>query len=103
VIDKDRASSLLATELGLPRLVIVTDVERVALGWGTPEQRDLDRVSVEDAARYMAAGEFGVGSMQPKIESAIAFLRSGGERVHITSPGKLGEALDDAGGTAIEG
>jgi len=102
VIDKDRASSLLATVLGIEHLIIVTDVEHVALNWGTPEQRDLDRLTMAEAERYLEEGQFGVGSMYPKIEAAVSFLRSGGKQVHITSPERLAAALEGNGGTVLE-
>jgi carbamate kinase len=101
VIDKDRASSLLASALGFETFVIVTGVSHVALGFGTPAQKNLDRVTAREARRYLAAGEFGEGSMQPKIESALAFLERGGRDVLITSPQELGPALAGRSGTRV--
>lgn len=101
VIDKDRASAFLASALGFDTFVIVTGVSHVAIGFGTPEQKNLDRLTVGEAARYMADGEFGEGSMRPKIESALAFLERGGKDVLITSPEELGPALAGRSGTRL--
>ncbi len=101
VIDKDRASSVLAQSLQLEQFVIVTQVDRVAVDFGKPGQRDLERVTAAEARRYMEAGEFGEGSMKPKIESALAFLERGGREVLITSPEQLTPALEGRQGTRI--
>jgi carbamate kinase len=76
-------------------------VERVALGFGTPAERWLDRLSVADAKRYLAAGEFPAGSMGPKITAAVHFIESGGEFVVITTAPRLGEALAGRDGTRV--
>ena len=102
VIDKDLASSLLATELGADQLVISTNVRRVCLGYGGPEERELDRLSLEDARRHLAAGEFGAGSRAPKIEAAIGFLERGGGRAVITCPDELKLAVEGRAGTRLE-
>ena len=101
VIDKDRASALLASALGLETFVIVTAVSHVALAFGKPEQKNLERMTAEEARRYLSAGEFGKGSMQPKIESALAFLNAGGRDVLITSPEELAPALAGRSGTRV--
>jgi carbamate kinase len=101
VVDKDRASALLAALLKLRSFVIVTGVSHVALRFGKPEQRNLDRMSAAEARRYMDAGEFGEGSMKPKIESALAFLEAGGDEVLITSPETLEDGLQGRSGTRI--
>ena len=101
VVDKDRASAFLASQLGFETFVIVTGVSHVAIGFGKPGQKNLDRLTVSDARRYMSAGEFGEGSMKPKIESAIAFLEHGGRDVLITAPEELGPALAGHSGTRI--
>lgn len=93
VIDKDWASSVLAEELHADLMVILTEVEKVALDYGKPDQVDLDVMTVKQAKRYLAAGEFPVGSMGPKIEAAIDFLEGGGSEVIITRPELLSEAL----------
>jgi len=101
VIDKDRASSLLATSLGAEVFLISTSIDRVALNFGQPTQRFLDTLTVGEAERYLAEGHFLPGSMRPKIEAALAFLKNGGQLVVITSPEGLGQALAGNTGTRI--
>ncbi|MCS6936111.1 MAG: carbamate kinase [Candidatus Bipolaricaulota bacterium] len=101
VIDKDLASALLAIELGAHVLLILTDVERVALHFGTPRQRLLERMSVREARKYLSEGHFPAGSMGPKVEAAIRFLEAGGERACITSLEKALEALEGRAGTEV--
>lgn len=105
VIDKDRAARLLATLIGAQALVLVTAVDRVMLDYGTPQQTSLATISADEAARYLAAGQFPPGSMGPKIGSALRFLADGGELAVITSAGLLAETLAGpgaGGGTRIE-
>jgi len=85
VIDKDRASAVLARDIGAELLLILTEVEKVALNYGTLLQQDLDTLTVEEAKKYLAERHFPAGSMGPKIEAAIQFLESGGKEVIITS------------------
>lgn len=101
VIDKDLASAKLAEEIRVDIMLIVTDVERVALNYRTSNQVNLDRLTIEDARRYLNEGQFEEGSMKPKIEAAVQFLESGGERVIITSTDKIIEALERRAGTEI--
>ena len=101
VIDKDWASCLLAKNLGAEIFVISTAVDKVAIHFGKPEQRDLDRITVAEAKRYTAEGHFAPGSMKPKIEAAIDFLEHGGERVIITQPHLLEAAMRGETGTHI--
>jgi carbamate kinase len=101
VIDKDRASVVLARDLRIPSLVIVTAVDRVRLGFGTPDERPLDAMTLAEARRYLAEGEFGAGSMGPKIEAACDYLDSGGREVLVCSADALAEALDGSAGTRI--
>ena len=101
VIDKDLASAQLAANLRLPLLVISTGVERVAVHYRRPDQRDLDRVSLAEVRGHLAAGEFPEGSMGPKIRAAIDFLEQGGEEVIITSVGCLQAAIAGQAGTHI--
>ena len=101
VIDKDTASSLLARELQANVLVFSTDVDKVSLHLGTPEQTEIDRMSVAECRRYLDEGHFGAGSMRPKIEAAIAFLEAGGDRVIITQPHHLEAAMRGERGTHI--
>ena len=83
VIDKDWTSSLLAQEIDADVLVILTAVEKVAINFGTEKEQWLDEISVEKAKEYIAAGEFGEGSMKPKVEAAVAFAESQKGRVAI--------------------
>ena len=101
VIDKDFASVVLALELKAEILVIVTAVDQVAIDFGKPSQRWLDRMSLKEALRYLADGQFPPGSMGPKIEAAVWFLKSGGREVCVTSPRKIRESLDGRSGTWI--
>jgi carbamate kinase len=101
VIDKDVASCLLACELGASRFIISTDVDKVALNFGTSDQVEIDRMNVAECREYLAAGHFAKGSMRPKIESAIRFLEKGGDEVIIAQPQNLRADLDDIYGTSI--
>ena len=89
VIDKDRLASLLAALLAVDTFGVLTGVPKVALDWGKPTQRWVDRLSVSEAARHLADGQFPPGSMGPKIEAALSFIRGGGREVLITSPEAL--------------
>lgn len=101
VIDKDLASSLLATRLGASLLAISTSVEHVALNYGTPMQQALRTVAASEMERYLAEGHFPAGSMGPKIRAAVDFIRNGGTEVVITSPQYLNAALTEGAGTHI--
>lgn len=102
VIDKDRTSVMLAHDTNCDSLVILTGVEKVAINFNTPDQKDLSKLSVSDAKKYMAEGQFPAGSMQPKIESAISFVESGANReTLITSLDKLVEGMRGETGTLI--
>lgn len=101
VVDKDLASSLLARGVGATCLLLSTNVERVALDFDTPNARWIDRFTVADARANLIAGQFGAGSMGPKIEAAIAFLEGGGDRAVITDPDHMVAAIDGAAGTTI--
>jgi len=101
VIDKDRASALLAAIAGVDTLVLVTGVDQVYVGFGTPHQRALTEVRPAEARGYLEAGEFPVGSMGPKVESALQFLDGGGRRAVITSLPRLRDALAGRAGTSI--
>lgn len=99
VIDKDRASSLLATGIGADLFVISTGVEKVALNFNKPDQQMLDRVTLKEARRYMQEGHFGAGSMLPKIEAVVRFLEHGGPQALITDPQNIERALRGETGT----
>ena len=101
VVDKDLASAKLAEEIRVDIMLIATDIEKVALNYRTPSQLELDRLTVEDAKRYLNEDQFEEGSMKPKIEAAVQFLESGGEKVIITSTDKIIEALERRAGTEI--
>ena len=101
VIDKDHTAASLALLLGIPTLALITSVERVAVDFGTPKQRNLECVTLSEMRRYHADGHFPAGSMGPKMEAAIAFLEGGGERVLITTPEKILAAMDGRAGTQI--
>jgi carbamate kinase len=102
VIDKDLASALLANALEADLLLICTAVERVALNFGTPQQRWVDRLTLSEARGYLAAGgHFGGGSMAPKIQAVINYLEHGGCEALITSPASIEAALAGTTGTRI--
>jgi carbamate kinase len=101
VIDKDFASALMASALGVDLLVITTGVPQVAIDFGTPQQRFIDTMGVAELEQHLADGQFPPGSMGPKIEAALQFLRSGGREVLITSPEQLGAALAGSTGTRL--
>jgi carbamate kinase len=102
VIDKDRASALLARELQADRLIILTAVDRVCVNFGKPEQRELREMRIEDCERYIAEGQFAPGSMLPKVESCLDFVRGcpSGEAL-ITSLVRASDALEGKTGTLI--
>ena len=101
VIDKDLGAAVLARVLGWKDLVIATDVERVALGFGKPTQRFLEHMTVAEARKHLAEGQFPPGSMGPKIQAAVDFLESGGASVVVTDLEHLAEAADGKAGTRI--
>ena len=101
VIDKDRASALLASKLQVDMFVISTDVDFVYLDYKRPTQRRLDCLTASDLEAHYRAGHFPAGNMGPKVESAVRFLRSGGKRVVITSYEHLTDAVAGRTGTHI--
>ena len=104
VIDKDRASGLLATQLDAELFLISTGVEQVAINFGKPEQQNLDRMTVAEARRYRDEGHFAPGSMRPKIDACIDFLeqsQSPDAWCLITNPDNLERALAGETGTRI--
>jgi len=101
VIDKDFSSSLLASELRAEMYVVLTGVAKVAIDFEKPTQRSVDRLTVAEAQRYLAEGQFPAGSMGPKIEAAIQFVNRGGGQVLITDVEHLRDALAGREGTVI--
>ncbi len=101
VIDKDRASSLLAQTLRADLLLISTGVEKVCLHFNSPDVYALDVMTLQEARRYMEQGHFARGSMYPKIEAAVDFVHNGGPRAIITNPVNLTRALHHETGTWI--
>jgi carbamate kinase len=101
VIDKDLAAALLARTVGARRLVLATDVDAVALGWGTEHAQPLGAVSATELRRHAADGEFASGSMGPKVEAACRFVEAGGERAVITSLDRIADAVAGRAGTVV--
>ena len=99
VIDKDRASSLLARGLDADRLVILTEVPAVYSGFGTDRQEELRELSADAAAALVP--ELAAGSMRPKVEASVEFVQATGREALITSPAALGDALEGRSGTRI--
>jgi carbamate kinase len=101
VIDKDFAGSLLANSIGADLLLISTAVEKAALNFGKPNQQWLDRITLAEAAKYLAEGHFAKGSMGPKVQAIIWFLQRGGKQALITNPENIERALKGETGTWI--
>lgn len=102
VIDKDRASAMLASEIDADLLLISTSVDQVALDYGKPEQRWVAEMTVEDAKEHLAeGGHFLEGSMKPKIEAVVSFIEAGGREAIITSPQNIERAMRGETGTRI--
>ena len=102
VIDKDFAAELLAEKVEADVLMILTEVEKVAINWGKPNQENLSHLSLADAARYVEEGHFAPGSMLPKVEAAMKFVRHNpGKKAIITSLDKAIEALEGKTGTIV--
>lgn len=98
VIDKDLASSLLAAQIRADKLFILTDIPKVCINFNTPQEKALDRLTIAEAKRYLEEGQFGEGSMAPKIRAAINFVERSGKDTIITESTRLGI---DNGGTRI--
>ena len=102
VIDKDRACSLLAQDLNADRLIILTAVDQVSINFNTPDQKELDSMTLEDCERYITEKQFAPGSMLPKVESCMEFVsHSSGGTALITSLSRAADALDGKTGTVI--
>jgi len=101
VVDKDFTAELFAREIGADILLMLTDVRNVAVNFGRPDQKDLDDITVAEATKYLAEGQFPLGSMGPKIEAAIRFVKGGGEKAIVTSLESARQALAGKAGTLI--
>lgn len=101
VIDKDRASALLASELGVDLFIISTDADSVYLDYKKPTMRRLPRATADEMGEHYKAGQFPPGNMGPKVESALRFLKRGGKEVIITSYEYLNDAVAGTAGTRI--
>jgi carbamate kinase len=101
VLDKDRTAALLASTAKTKVLLILTDVDGVYLDYGGPGKRRLDTLDVKACERYLAEGQFPPGSMGPKVESAVTFVKAGGERAVIASLEQAEDALAGKAGTTI--
>jgi carbamate kinase len=101
VIDKDYVASLIAREVRVDLFIILTGIERVCLDFGTPEQRPVETMTVGQAQEYLDQGQFPRGSMGPKIEAAVEYIKAGGKEVLITSASHLKAALLNRSGTRI--
>jgi carbamate kinase len=101
VIDKDHAAALFVSLISADILLILTDVDKVALHYGKPDQKELDVITIDDATKYSTERHFPAGSMVPKTESAIHFVESGGEKAIITSIESATSSLHGNGCTTI--
>lgn len=102
VIDKDFAAELLAEQVGADVLMILTEVEKVAVNFNKPDQKNLDKLNLEDAVKYIDEGQFAPGSMLPKVEAAMKFVRAyPNKKAIITSLDKAIDALEGKTGTVI--
>ncbi|HEX7191265.1 MAG TPA: carbamate kinase, partial [Thermoanaerobaculia bacterium] len=101
VIDKDYASALLASELRADLFIILTGVNKVAIDFGKPSQQNVDRMSVDEAEKHLASGQFPSGSMGPKVEASVQFVHATGKQVIITDVDHLRDALEGREGTVI--
>ncbi len=102
VIDKDLSASLLARSAAVDVLVIATDVEHVVLGWGTADERPIERVTSAEMRTLQRENDFASGSMGPKVEAALRFVEAGGNRSVITSLENIEQAVHGRAGTVIE-
>jgi carbamate kinase len=101
VVDKDLAAAILARDVEASTLLILTDVPNVVRGFGTGDERPIERLAVSEAKELLAEGEFGAGSMGPKVQAAIDFLEHGGERAVIGDLENAPALLDGSGGTSV--
>lgn len=102
VIDKDRTAQKLASQLNAEQMIFITNVDYVYYNYGKKDQKILEKLNIEKAIKYLKEGQFGEGSMKPKIEASIEFLENGGKKVIITSLEKLKFVLEGKAGTVIK-
>jgi carbamate kinase len=100
-VDKDRVAAIVAAELGAEVLMILTDVDAVYQGWGTPDARPLRRLSLDEVERLISSGGVDEGGMKPKIEAAAGFVRGGGQRAVIARLSDGPAALRGEAGTTL--
>jgi len=93
VIDKDLASALFASSINADMFLISTEVEKVAINFNKPDVQWLDKLSIQDARKYLAEGQFGKGSMEPKIKAVLYFLERGGRQALVTNPDNMLKGL----------
>jgi carbamate kinase len=101
VIDKDRAGCILAQNTDSDFFLILTDVDNVMINYGTAEEKALGEITIEEIEKHLSEGQFGRGSMAPKVESAVKFVREGGKKAVITSLNKVSKAVKGEAGTII--
>jgi carbamate kinase len=101
VIDKDLATARLAEDINAEVLMILTDVEQVMLNYGDVEEVGIERMTVDEAETYLKEGQFSEGSMKPKVEAGINFVKATGKKTIITALNKASEALEEKAGTRI--
>ena len=102
VIDKDFAAELLAEQIDADALVILTEVEKVAINWGKPNQENLSHMTLAEAQKYVDEGHFAPGSMLPKVQAAMKFVTANpGKKAIITSLNKAIDALEGRTGTVV--
>jgi len=101
VVDKDLAAAILAQEVGATTLLILTDVKKVQRGYGSFYPEDIDRMTVDEASALLKKGEFGAGSMGPKVQAAAGFVARGGQRAVIADLDDATSALRGGAGTEI--
>ncbi|MFN2489446.1 MAG: carbamate kinase [Actinomycetota bacterium] len=101
VIDKDLASALLATQVDASLLAVLTEVDRVYLNYGAPNEQPVDEIDAASLRRLASEGHFPAGSMGPKVDAVVRFIERGGKRAIITSPDLLEAALDGRAGTQV--
>ena len=102
VVDKDRTAAILARDLGADLLLILTDIDAVYRDYGTPRATPIRRITVAEAERLQAAGQFGAGSMRPKVEAAVAFARTGGRAIIAELSQGLAAIRGETGTTILQ-